>query len=88
MGISMLALACLCSLGCSEAFAQPRNGTGGEALMANRGEIAIGVFQAATQLNKTYVAIYSEQDKNSMHRLKVDDAYLLGKGLPPVACSV
>lgn len=25
------------------------------------------------------------QDKNSIHRLKADEAYLVGKGLPPVA---
>ncbi|GMT10714.1 hypothetical protein PFISCL1PPCAC_2011, partial [Pristionchus fissidentatus] len=54
-------------------------------MVANRGEIAIRVFRALTELNKTSVAIYSEQDKNSMHRLKADEAYLVGKGLPPVA---
>ena len=31
------------------------------------------------------IAIYSEQDKNHMHRLKADEAYLIGKGLAPVA---
>ena len=31
------------------------------------------------------VAIYSEQDINQMHRLKSDESYLIGKGLPPVA---
>jgi pyruvate carboxylase len=30
------------------------------------------------------VAIYSEQDKMHMHRLKADEAYLVGSGLPPV----
>uniref|UniRef100_A0A7E4VII3 Pyruvate carboxylase n=2 Tax=Panagrellus redivivus TaxID=6233 RepID=A0A7E4VII3_PANRE len=54
-------------------------------LVANRGEIAIRVFRALTELNKTSVAIYSEQDKFSMHRQKADEAYLVGKGLPPVA---
>ena len=29
--------------------------------------------------------MFSEQDKLSMHRLKADEAYLIGKGLPPVA---
>ena len=38
-----------------------------------------------TELNKTSVAVFSEQDKLSMHRLKADEAYLIGKGLPPVA---
>ncbi|CAJ0577237.1 unnamed protein product, partial [Mesorhabditis spiculigera] len=54
-------------------------------MVANRGEIAIRVFRALTELNKTSVAIFSEQDKHSMHRLKADEAYLVGKGLPPVA---
>jgi pyruvate carboxylase len=36
-------------------------------------------------LDKTSVAIYSEQDKHSIHRLKADEAYIIGKGLPPVA---
>ncbi len=31
------------------------------------------------------VAIYSEQDMMHMHRLKADESYLIGKGLPPVA---
>ncbi len=31
------------------------------------------------------VALYSEQDKMHMHRLKADESYLIGKGLPPVA---
>lgn len=52
--------------------------------MANRGEIATRVFRALTELNKTSVAIFSEQDKHSLHRLKADEAYLIGKGLPPV----
>ncbi|EFP05831.1 hypothetical protein GCK72_018113 [Caenorhabditis remanei] len=54
-------------------------------MVANRGEIAIRVFRALTELNKTSVAIYAEQDKNSIHRLKADESYLVGKGLPPVA---
>ncbi|KAI6242059.1 Pyruvate carboxylase [Aphelenchoides fujianensis] len=53
-------------------------------LVANRGEIAIRVFRALTEMNKTSVAIYSEQDLHSVHRLKADEAYLVGKGLPPV----
>ena len=54
-------------------------------LMANRGEIAIRVFRAATEMGIRTVAIYSEQDKQQMHRLKSDESYLVGKGLPPVA---
>lgn len=31
------------------------------------------------------VAVYSNSDQNSMHRLKADEAYLIGRGLAPVA---
>ncbi|CAB3228398.1 unnamed protein product [Arctia plantaginis] len=54
-------------------------------LVANRGEIAIRVFRACTELGIKSVAIYSEQDKLQMHRQKADESYLVGKGLPPVA---
>ncbi|XP_063957669.1 pyruvate carboxylase, mitochondrial-like isoform X2 [Lytechinus pictus] len=54
-------------------------------MVANRGEIAIRVFRACTELGIRTVAIYSEQDKGNMHRGKADEAYLIGKGLPPVA---
>ena len=54
-------------------------------LVANRGEIAIRVFRACTELGIRSVAIYSEQDKMHMHRQKADEAYLVGKGMEPVA---
>ncbi|MFH4973547.1 hypothetical protein AB6A40_000256 [Gnathostoma spinigerum] len=53
-------------------------------MVANRGEIAIRVFRALNEMRITSVAIFSEQDRNSMHRLKADEAYLIGKGLQPV----
>ncbi|XP_063217781.1 pyruvate carboxylase, mitochondrial isoform X2 [Bacillus rossius redtenbacheri] len=53
-------------------------------LCANRGEIAIRVFRACTELGIKSVAIYSEQDKMHMHRQKADESYIVGKGLPPV----
>ena len=49
------------------------------------GEIAIRVFRACTEMNIRTVAIYSEQDKMHIHRQKADEAYMIGKGLPPVA---
>ena len=42
--------------------------------------IATRVFRALTEMNKTSVAIYSEQDKHSIHVYKADEAYLIGKG--------
>jgi len=53
-------------------------------LVANRGEIAIRVFRACTELGIRSVAVYSEQDTMHMHRQKADQAFLIGKGLPPV----
>ena len=54
-------------------------------LAANRGEIAIRIFRACTELGIQTVAIYSEEDRLSLHRYKADEAYLVGKGKPPIA---
>ena len=54
-------------------------------LIANRGEIAIRVMRAATELGKKTVAVYAEEDKLSLHRFKADEAYRIGAGLGPVA---
>jgi len=53
-------------------------------LVANRGEIAIRVMRAAAELDIESVAIYSQEDRFSLHRFKVDEAYLVGKGKTPV----
>jgi len=53
-------------------------------LVANRGEIATRVFRACTELGIRSVAIYSEQDRGQIHRVKADEAYVVGKGLKPV----
>ncbi len=53
-------------------------------MAANRGEIAIRIFRACTELGISTVAIYSEQDRLSLHRYKADEAYLIGKGKSPV----
>lgn len=53
-------------------------------LVANRGEIAIRVFRACTELNITTVAIYSREDSGSYHRYKADEAYLVGDGKKPI----
>ena len=54
-------------------------------LCANRGEIAIRVFRASTELGFRTIAIFSEEDRVHLHRYKADEAYLVGKGLEPVA---
>ncbi|MDF2859541.1 MAG: pyruvate carboxylase, partial [Neobacillus sp.] len=53
-------------------------------LVANRGEIAIRVFRACTELNIRTVAIYSKEDTGSYHRYKADEAYLVGEGKKPI----
>ncbi|MEK0084033.1 pyruvate carboxylase [Benzoatithermus flavus] len=53
-------------------------------LVANRSEIAIRVFRAATELGIRTIAIYAEEDKLSLHRFKADEAYQVGKGLGPI----
>ena len=53
-------------------------------LAANRGEIAIRVFRACTELDIRTVAIYSREDTGSYHRFKADEAYLVGEGKKPI----
>src|SRR6202042_2598315 len=53
-------------------------------LVANRSEIAIRVFRAATELGITTIAIYAEEDKLSLHRFKADEAYQVGRGMGPL----
>jgi pyruvate carboxylase len=53
-------------------------------LVANRGEIAIRVFRACTELNIRTVAVYSKEDSGSYHRYKADEAYLVGEDKKPI----
>jgi len=53
-------------------------------LVANRGEIAIRVMRAASELGLRTVAIYSQEDRFSLHRTKADESYLVGRGKGPV----
>ncbi|MFZ4775097.1 MAG: pyruvate carboxylase [Terrimicrobiaceae bacterium] len=57
---------------------------GKKLLVANRSEIAIRVFRAATELGMRTVAIYAQEDRLSMHRFKADEAYVVGEGKGPV----
>ena len=49
-------------------------------LIANRGEITIRVMRAASELGIATVAIYSREDRFSLHRTKADESYLVGEG--------
>ncbi|MGN6206098.1 pyruvate carboxylase [Humibacter sp.] len=53
-------------------------------LVANRGEIAIRAFRAAYELGAQTVAVFPYEDRNSMHRLKADEAYEIGEPGHPV----
>jgi pyruvate carboxylase len=53
-------------------------------LVANRGEIAIRVLRAATELNLRTVAIYTYEDRYSLHRYKADEAYQIGRNDDPL----
>ena len=53
-------------------------------LVANRGEIAIRVFRAASELGIATVALYTYEDRNSLHRYKADEAYQIGRDDDPL----
>nr|KMM72210.1 pyruvate carboxylase [Coccidioides posadasii RMSCC 3488] len=48
-------------------------------LVANRGEIPIRIFRTAHELSLQTVAVYSYEDRLSMHRQKADEAYMIGR---------
>src|ERR1700735_5813365 len=58
----------------------PKTGGIKSLLIANRGEIAIRVMRAATELGIRTVAIHAQEDRFSLHRTKADEAYLVGEG--------
>ena len=53
-------------------------------LVANRGEIAIRAFRAATELGLRTIAIHTREDRDSLHRIKADEAYEIGDVGHPV----
>ncbi|WP_026550849.1 pyruvate carboxylase [Arthrobacter sp. Br18] len=53
-------------------------------LVANRGEIAIRAFRAGHEAGAKTVAVFPFEDRNSIHRQKADEAYLIGEEGHPV----
>lgn len=53
-------------------------------LVANRGEIAIRIFRACSELGIKSVGIYSKEDKYSLFRTKADESYLIGEDKGPI----
>ena len=53
-------------------------------LVANRGEIAIRIFRACSELGIKSVCIYSKEDKYSLFRTKADESYLIGEDKGPI----
>lgn len=53
-------------------------------LVANRGEIAIRILRAASELGLRTVAIYTYEDRYSLHRYKADESYQIGPDDEPL----
>ncbi|MEP7765981.1 pyruvate carboxylase [Sanguibacter sp. 25GB23B1] len=53
-------------------------------LVANRAEIAVRAFRAAYEMGARTVAVFPHEDRSSEHRLKADEAYLIGEKGHPV----
>ncbi|MGB1268453.1 MAG: pyruvate carboxylase [Flavobacteriaceae bacterium] len=53
-------------------------------LVANRGEIAIRIFRACTEINIKTIAVYTFEDRYSLHRYKADESYQIGKDNEPL----
>ena len=53
-------------------------------LVANRGEIAIRIFRACTEVNVKTVGVYTFEDRYSLHRYKADESYQIGEDNAPL----
>ena len=53
-------------------------------LVANRGEIAIRVLRAASELGIRTIAVFTFEDRYSLHRFKADEAYQIGNDSDPL----
>mmetsp|Transcript_27434 Transcript_27434/g.89803 ORF Transcript_27434/g.89803 Transcript_27434/m.89803 type:complete len:1207 (+) Transcript_27434:1-3621(+) len=54
-------------------------------LCANRGEIAVRVFRAVSELGSHSVAIFSPSDRLQQHRFAADESFEVGQGKTPLA---
>lgn len=53
-------------------------------LVANRGEIAIRILRAASEMRIRTVSIYTFEDRYSLHRFKSDESYSIGDETAPL----
>ncbi len=53
-------------------------------MVANRGEIAIRVLRAISEMHINSVTIYTHEDRYSLHRYKADEAYQIGSNDDPL----
>lgn len=63
---------------------QPNQQVFNKIMVANRGEIAIRVLRAISELHIRSVAIYTHEDRYSLHRYKADEAYQIGADDDPL----
>ena len=54
----------------------------GKVLIANRGEIALRILHTCKALGIQTVAVYSDEDKNSLHVKHATESYHIGEGAP------
>ncbi|MBL6448721.1 pyruvate carboxylase [Fulvivirga sp. 29W222] len=53
-------------------------------MVANRGEIAIRILRATTELKIRTVTVFTYEDRYSLHRYKADEAYQIGADNDPL----
>ena len=53
-------------------------------LVANRGEIAIRILRAASELGIRTITVFTYEDRYSLHRFKADEAYQIGNDDDPL----
>jgi pyruvate carboxylase len=53
-------------------------------LVANRGEIAIRILRASSELGIRTISVYTQEDRFSPHRYKADEAYQIGEDDEPL----